>query len=295
MVRNQDDVSFLSWTATLHPESATPISSSSSGNNGSSSSSNTAALTGGTPLVNGISFSTSPWVTVYHETCAEAFPVATEVVIFDEEQQQHEFESLSNSHSPSFSLNNTPNSTTTTTTSPFHGHGGNPQQPHQQQSYRENPFWESDSNDTTTVGQGSSTRSPLSNTTAMHHHQHPTQQQHLHQQQRPQPWKHSNGLDLVLGLIVTLVAVMSTFKLELTAFLLYLVAAGCFYVTEHSALNSPVYLLLKAVLLLITHVFMFLDSILLMISVLITEVLGGTALFICTMFGGLQSGSEWHQ
>jgi hypothetical protein len=281
MVRNQDDVSFLSWTATLHPESATPSSSSSSGNI-----SNT-ALTG-TPMVNGISFSTSPWVTVYHETCAEAFPVATEVVIFDEEQQ--EFESLSNSHSPSFSLNTPTSTTTTTTSSPFHGHGGNPQQP--QQSYRENPYWESDSNDRNIGdGTGSSRRStPLSNTTAMHHHTHL-----LQQQQRPQPWKHSNLLDLVLGLIVTVIAVISTFKLELTAFLLYLLAAGCFYVAEHSALNSPVYLLFKAVLLLITHVFMFLDSILLMISVLITEVLGGIALFLCTMFGGLQSGSEWHQ
>jgi hypothetical protein len=209
MVRNQDDTSFVSWTATLHPESAASS-------------------------IDPRFQSQAPWATVYNETCSD-IPVAVEVVPVDDDIE------------------------------------GNPQQPQDRLSAQHdqgNEFPESLHDDT----QGTTHPAPY----------------------RPQPWKHSNLIDLIIGFTLALSAFLVSIKIELTAILIYTLAAGFHFVGEEIC-TSPALLLGKAICLTVTSVLMIVDAILLTVSVLVTELLGGIALLLCTLFGGPRSGSEWHQ
>jgi hypothetical protein len=204
MVRNQDDASFVAWTATLHPESA--------------------ASTIDPRFQNQY----NPWVAVYHETCSdityENIPVAVQVVSVDEDIE------------------------------------ANPQQP---SSHPENPH--EDTQD--------SPHPPTS---------------------RPQPWKHSNLIDLIIGFALALCAFVWTIKIELFAIIIYTIAAGFYYLAEEVFSSTPA-LLGKSICLILVSVLMIVDAILLTVSVLVTEILGFVALFVCALFGGPRSGKEWHQ
>jgi hypothetical protein len=52
--------------------------------------------------------------------------------------------------------------------------------------------------------------------------------------------------------------------------------------------------LCKTIFSVLTAIMMIVDSVLIMVSVLVTELLGMIALFLCTFFGGPRSGTEWH-
>jgi hypothetical protein len=111
---------------------------------------------------------------------------------------------------------------------------------------------------------------------------------------RPMPWRHSGTVDLILGFMFTFVALLTTFKIELVAFLIYAVAA-LFHLTSERFFGHPATLLFKSIFGLVSAALMIADSVLLMVNVLITEILGGVALLLCTFFGGPRSGTEWHR
>jgi hypothetical protein len=205
MVRNQDDASFVSWTATLHPESA--------------------VSTIDPRLQN-----QSPWATVYRETFSdvtfENMPVATHVVAVDEDLEGH------------------------------------PQQPQDRISAQHD--------------QGNSPHGDIAPPS------------------RLQPWKHSNLIDLILGFALLFATFIWTIKIEVTAIIIYTIAAGFHYLGEEVFSANPL-LLGKSICLLIASILMVVDAVLLTISVLVTELLGGVAFFLCTLFGGPRSGTEWHQ
>mmetsp|Transcript_14068 Transcript_14068/g.22631 ORF Transcript_14068/g.22631 Transcript_14068/m.22631 type:complete len:354 (-) Transcript_14068:105-1166(-) len=112
---------------------------------------------------------------------------------------------------------------------------------------------------------------------------------------RPKPWQHSNTIDLVLGFVFAFVAWITTMKIEFTAFIVYAMAAFFHFLGEDVFGRNSALLLIKSICIMISAAFMIADSILLMVNVLITEILGGVALLLCTLFGGQRSGVEWHQ
>ena len=214
MVRNQDDQSFVSWTATLHPE--------------------TAASSIDPRLQN----QENPWVAVYLETCSDydSMPVAINVVaVHDDDDDDIE---------------------------------ANPQQPAERAaSPQHEQVGSSDAQSPTTTDDVPS---------------------------RPQPWKHSNLIDLLIGFTFAITSFCWTVKVELSAIIIYTIAAGFHYLAEEVFSSAPG-LLGKSICLMVTSILMIFDAILLTVSVLVTEVLGGLALFICAIFGGPRSGKEWHQ
>jgi hypothetical protein len=209
MVRNQDNASFVSWAATLHPESAT---------------------TSIDPQHQSIE---NPWMTVYHETVSvmteDRLPVAVQVVSVDEDPDDSSLHHPSESH---------------------HGR---------------------DNGDTT--GDDRATNSPS---------------------RRPQPWRHSNLIDLILGIALAITSLLFTFKIELAAIVIYMLAAGSNFLAE-KIFYQPVSKMFKYIALLVTYIFMFVDVVLLTVSVLVTEIICWVAHLLCALFGGPRSGSEWHQ
>jgi hypothetical protein len=104
-----------------------------------------------------------------------------------------------------------------------------------------------------------------------------------------QPWKHSNLVDLILGFSLTITCILVTVKMEIAAIIIYILAAGCQWLSdERLSAFQPLLMLLVAI-------FMFVDAVILTVSVLVTEIVGWLAHLLCTIFGGPRSGREWHQ
>lgn len=111
---------------------------------------------------------------------------------------------------------------------------------------------------------------------------------------KPQPWQHSNFVDLILGFALATSAFVCTIKIELTAIIIYTIAAGANYLAEEVFSSTPA-LLGKSICLVICGTLMVVDPILLTVSVIVTELIGGIALVLCTVFGDTNSGNAWHQ
>jgi hypothetical protein len=92
---------------------------------------------------------------------------------------------------------------------------------------------------------------------------------------------------------------MTTVKIELSASMVYALAVFCNFLGETSVCGgrgtNPVSMMIKSIFAVVTASFMIVDSILLMVNVLITEIMGAVALLLCGLFGGQRSGVEWHQ
>lgn len=126
-------------------------------------------------------------------------------------------------------------------------------------------------------------------------HQHLRHEPSHHSHHKPQPWRHSNLIDLVIGGLLALCAFTTTIKIEITAFLIYGLAVAFNNVAEKACGRSTPLLIFRSIFLLLAGVFMFVDSVLLLVSVLVTEILGALALFLCALFGGTRSSTEWQQ
>lgn len=109
-----------------------------------------------------------------------------------------------------------------------------------------------------------------------------------------QPWQHSNLVDLIFGFAFSLGAFITTIKIELTAIVIYTIAAGFYYLADEVFSSSPG-LLAKSICLTVSGALMIVDAVLLTVSVLVTELLGGLAMLLCSCFGGPLSGNAWHQ
>ena len=111
---------------------------------------------------------------------------------------------------------------------------------------------------------------------------------------RPQPWQHSNFIDLVVGFAFTITAFICTLKIELTAILIYTLAAGFHYIAEEVFSAAPA-LLMRSICMTVASILMIVDPILLTVSVLVSELIGFLALLLCSLLGGARSGQAWHQ
>jgi hypothetical protein len=120
------------------------------------------------------------------------------------------------------------------------------------------------------------------------------------------PWTKGNFFSTLVGGSLTIGAVASTFGLELaaaTTYLLTVVFYNLFQLTSEgfqasdSLLRScalPVYLCC-ALFLMLAAIFTFVDCILLLVSVLVSELLALVTCLLCVLCGGCGAGAAWHQ
>jgi hypothetical protein len=120
----------------------------------------------------------------------------------------------------------------------------------------------------------------------------------------PSPWTKGNFFSTLLGGSLTIGAVSATFGLELGAAIVYLLAAAFYNLFRliHEASSEsilrpcalPVYFFCALFLTLAT-IFMFVDCILLLLSVFVSELLALITFLLCLLFGGCGAGAAWHQ
>ena len=87
------------------------------------------------------------------------------------------------------------------------------------------------------------------------------------QTSRPQPWRHSNLIDLIIGFVFAIAAFLWTVKIELSAIIIYTIAAGFHYLAEEVFTTTPAFLLFKSICLVLVSILMIVDAILLTVSV----------------------------
>lgn len=109
-----------------------------------------------------------------------------------------------------------------------------------------------------------------------------------------EPWRHSGGLDLIFGFMFAFVAWITTLKLEIAAFVIYALAALFHIMAEKVFGRTYATLFCKSIFDVLTAVMMIVDSVLIMVSLLVSELLGAVAMFLTTLFGGPRTGTEWH-
>jgi hypothetical protein len=113
------------------------------------------------------------------------------------------------------------------------------------------------------------------------------------------PCVQGHVLDIIAGTSLTITAVTAVVAIEVSAFAVYCLAAGFFQlcrVLERSSGSLPFLWIFYHVFLLTTVVLMMVDSVLLTVSVMITEILAAVTWFLCALLGfSCGTGSDWHQ
>jgi hypothetical protein len=112
------------------------------------------------------------------------------------------------------------------------------------------------------------------------------------------PCSQGRFLDVTIGSSLTIAAVAAVFAIEISAIVVYGLAVGFFHTYRQLAKISsrlPFLWLFVFVFALVTQVLKVVDSLLLAISVFLSEVLAGVTCLLCSLFGGCHAGSDWHQ
>ncbi|CAB9518260.1 expressed unknown protein [Seminavis robusta] len=105
----------------------------------------------------------------------------------------------------------------------------------------------------------------------------------------------SMGLDLIVGCILSWTTILIVASLELTGWLIYFCAAGCWKVTKCMEPPNVFTGLIYSIFGLVYWVLALVDSILLLVSVLVSELMAGICFLLSTMIGGCELAGRWHQ
>lgn len=117
------------------------------------------------------------------------------------------------------------------------------------------------------------------------------------------PWAKGNFFSTLIGGSLSIGAVASTFGLEMGAATVYLFTVVFYHLFQstHEAFQDsdslcmiPVYFFCALFLMLAT-IFMLVDCILLLVSVLVSESLALITCLLCVLCGGCGAGASWHQ
>lgn len=112
------------------------------------------------------------------------------------------------------------------------------------------------------------------------------------------PCSQGRFLDITVGSSLTVAAVAAVFAIEISAIVVYGLAVGFFHAYRQLARISsrlPCLWFLVLVFAFVTQVLEVVDSLLLSISVFLSEVLAGVTCLLCSLFGGCDVGNDWHQ
>jgi hypothetical protein len=112
------------------------------------------------------------------------------------------------------------------------------------------------------------------------------------------PCSQGRFLDITVGSSLTVAAVAAVFAIEISAIVVYGLAVGFFHSYRQLARISsriPFLWLLVCVFAFVTQVLKVVDSLLLAISVFLSEVLAAVTCLLCSLFGGCDAGNDWHQ
>ena len=108
-------------------------------------------------------------------------------------------------------------------------------------------------------------------------------------------WNRYNFLLLTVGRAMLIAGVASTVMTELGGYIVFLAAAGFYWVSEKLRQMGGIVILFHYVFGLVYVILSFMDILLLFLGTLITELMAGIAFLLCTLFGGPAAGAEWHQ
>ncbi|KAL7569885.1 hypothetical protein ACA910_008552 [Epithemia clementina (nom. ined.)] len=100
---------------------------------------------------------------------------------------------------------------------------------------------------------------------------------------------------LIFGWSLLIAAVSATFGMELAGAVCFIIAAGFNWVYRMLGEAGGLAVLVQSFFGLLYLTLSFVDSLLLVIGTLVTELLAWVVFVLCALFGGLPAGSEWHQ
>jgi lysylphosphatidylglycerol synthetase-like protein (DUF2156 family) len=113
------------------------------------------------------------------------------------------------------------------------------------------------------------------------------------------PCAQGHLLDIIVGTSLTFTGVAAIFAIEVSAFVIYAVAVGFFQlcrILEDLSSRLPFLWVFYHVFLFVTVVLMMADSLVLAVSVMISEILAAVTCLLCTLLGcSCAIGSDWHQ
>lgn len=102
-------------------------------------------------------------------------------------------------------------------------------------------------------------------------------------------------IDLVVGISMSFAAILTVVCLEITSTSLYLVSALVYHIARPCSPPNIFTGLFYSIFMLLYWVFAMTDSILLVVSVFVTELLATTAWILSVCFGGIYMANHWHQ
>ncbi|KAL7569883.1 hypothetical protein ACA910_008550 [Epithemia clementina (nom. ined.)] len=100
---------------------------------------------------------------------------------------------------------------------------------------------------------------------------------------------------LIFGWSLLIAAVSATFGMELFGSICFVLAAGFNWVYRMLGEAGGLAVIVQSIFGLMYLTLSFVDSLLLVIGTLVTELLAWVVFVLCSLFGGLSAGSEWHQ
>lgn len=110
------------------------------------------------------------------------------------------------------------------------------------------------------------------------------------------PWRGGRFIDTLIAGALTVAAVTSTCSMELAATIVYAIACGFYHIfTFLQGFNVRLLTFLASVLLPVVACLLFADAVVLITSVLVTELIAGISFMVCALFGGAKAASNWHQ
>ena len=108
------------------------------------------------------------------------------------------------------------------------------------------------------------------------------------------PWRRSNVFELIFGVVFSIAAVAATFGMELSAMVVFVIAAAFYNTADFCKRQNNIFMCFWwAVFGLVYMALKITDSILLIVSVFVAELLASLGFLLTAMSGN--QGSAWHQ
>lgn len=103
------------------------------------------------------------------------------------------------------------------------------------------------------------------------------------------------GIDLLIGCILSIVAIVAVFSVEAAAYAIYWISAGFYRMAQAMEPPNVATGIFYSIFLLVYYSLALVDSTLLIASVLTTEIVAFSLFLVSFIFAGLDMASRWHQ
>jgi hypothetical protein len=107
--------------------------------------------------------------------------------------------------------------------------------------------------------------------------------------------KQATGIDLLVGCILSIVAILAVFGMETVGFCVYWISTGFYHLAQALDPPSAITGIFYSLCLLVYYTLALIDSCLLIASVLTTEIVAFTLLLLSSLLAGCDMAKRWHQ